>query len=49
MVLKFKDDANFDYRESVRRLHAWFEADMTKSTQEEIIDCVKEWKNNSEN
>jgi len=44
MVLKFKDDVNFDYRESVRRLHAWFETDMTKSTQEEIIDCVKEWK-----
>lgn len=44
IVLKFKDDANFDYRESVRKLHAWFEEDMTKSTQEEIIDCVKEWK-----
>lgn len=44
MVLKFKDDANFDYRESVRRLHAWFEQDMTKSTQDEIIDCVKQWK-----
>ena len=44
MVLKFKDDANFDYRESVRRLHAWFEEDMTKATQDEIIDCVKEWK-----
>ena len=44
MVLKFKDDDNFDYRESVRRLHAWFEQDMTKSTQDEIIDCVKQWK-----
>jgi hypothetical protein len=44
MVLKFKDAPEFDYRESVRKLHAWFEADMTKSTQEEIIDCVKEWK-----
>jgi hypothetical protein len=44
MVLKFKDDPSFDYRESVRKLHAWFEEDMTKSTQEEIIDCVKEWK-----
>ena len=44
MVLKFKDSPGFDYRESVRRLHAWFEEDMTKSTQEEIIDCVKEWK-----
>lgn len=43
MVLKFKDDSNFDYRESVRRLHAWFEEDMTKSTQDEIIDCVKQW------
>jgi len=43
MVLKFKDDANFDYRTSVRQLHSWFEKDMTKSTQEEIIDCVKEW------
>ena len=44
MVLKFIDDPAFDYRESVRKLHAWFETDMTKSTQEEIIDCVKEWK-----
>ncbi len=44
MVLKFKDEPSFDYRESVRKLHAWFEADMTKSTQNEIIDCVKEWK-----
>jgi hypothetical protein len=44
MVLKFKDDPAFDYRESVRRLHAWFEEDMTRSTQEEMIDCVKEWK-----
>ncbi len=49
MVLKFKDDVNFDYRESVRKLHAWFDADMTKSTQEEIIDCVKEWKEKCEN
>lgn len=44
MVLKFKDAANFDYRESVRQLHSWFENDMTKSTQQEIIDSVKEWK-----
>jgi len=44
MVLKFIDTPNFDYRESVRMLHAWFEEDMTKSTQEEIIDCVKDWK-----
>ena len=44
MVLKFMATPNFDYRESVRMLHAWFEEDMTKSIQEEIIDCVKEWK-----
>lgn len=43
MVLKFRAEPDFDYRDSVRKLHAWYEANMTKSTQEEIIDCVKLW------
>jgi hypothetical protein len=47
MVLKFKDDPSFDYRESVRRLHTWFEEDMTKSIQDEMIDCVKQWRDKS--
>ncbi len=44
MVLTGMKEKDFDYRESVRKLHAWFETDMTKSTQEELIECVKEWK-----
>ena len=44
-VLKFKDDPAFDYKESVRKIHAWYEADMTSSIQDEMIDCVKVWKN----
>lgn len=47
MVLKFKDDPAFDYRESVRRLHAWFEADMTKSTQDELTVLIKQWTENN--
>ncbi|HLP49609.1 MAG TPA: thioredoxin family protein [Chitinophagales bacterium] len=47
MVLKFKDDPAFDYRESVRRLHAWFEADMTKSTQDELTVLIKRWIENN--
>jgi hypothetical protein len=47
MVLKFKDEGVVDYREGVRRLHAWFEGDMAKSIQEEMIDCIKEWKEHS--
>lgn len=45
MVLQFKNNPAFDYRESVRMLHAWFEEDMTRSTQEEMIDLIKDWKN----
>lgn len=43
-VIERKNLPNFDYRESVRAIHAWYEEDMTKSIQEEMIDCVKEWR-----
>jgi hypothetical protein len=45
MVVEFKSDAGFDYKESVRRLHEWYENDMTKSIQGEMVDLVKKWKN----
>lgn len=45
IVTSYKQQKDFDYKESVRQLHAWFEADMTKSTQEEMIACVKKWMN----
>ena len=37
-----KASENFDYRESVRMLHQWYEEDMTKSIQEELIDLIKQ-------
>lgn len=44
IVLEGMKQPNFDYRESVRAIHAWYEADMTKIIQEEILDEVKKWK-----
>lgn len=32
-----------DYKEQVRAIHAWCEADMTASIQTEMIDCIKLW------
>lgn len=43
-VLEKMKNPDFDYRESVRAIHAWYEADMTCSIQDEIIDLVKDWK-----
>ena len=34
----------FDYKESVRKIHEWYRTDMTRSTQEELCDLIKEWK-----
>jgi hypothetical protein len=45
MVLKWKNEPGLDFRESVRQLHAWFEADMSKGIEEELSELVKEWKN----
>jgi hypothetical protein len=44
LVVKLKNEPGIDYRQSVRQLHSWYEQDMTKMIQEEIIDCVKLWK-----
>ena len=45
-VLKWKDEPGADYKTSVRQLHAWFEADMSKSIEEELSILVKQWKEN---
>lgn len=45
MVLEGLQKPDFDYRESVRSIHAWYEKDMTRSIQEELIDLIKDWKN----
>jgi hypothetical protein len=37
-----KASENFDYRESVRLLHQWYEEDMTKSIQDELTDLIKQ-------
>ena len=45
IVMAFKNGVDFDYKESVRQLHAWYDEDMTKSIQNELIDLIKDWKN----
>lgn len=47
MINEFKNSGSFDYRESVRKLHAWYEQDMTISIQDELLDEVKKWKANN--
>jgi len=44
MVLKWKHEPGIYYRESVRQLHAWYEADMSRSIDEELSILIKEWK-----
>lgn len=44
MVNAMKADPSIDFKENVRRLHAWYEEDMTGSIQDEILDLVREWK-----
>jgi hypothetical protein len=45
MVLKWKNEPGLDYKASVRQLHAWYEADMSRSIDEELSILVKDWKN----
>lgn len=45
MVLEGIQKPDFNYRDSVRTIHAWYEEDMTRSIQEELIDLIKGWKN----
>ncbi len=42
VIQAFKASENFDYKESVRLLHQWYEEDMTKSIQEELTDLIKQ-------
>ena len=44
MVMKWKNEPGLDFRDSVRQLHAWYEADMSRSIDEELCILVKEWK-----
>ena len=44
MVMKWKDEPGIDYKESVRQLHAWYEADMSRSIEDELSILVKHWK-----
>lgn len=44
LVNEMKADASIGFKENVRRLHAWYEADMTNSIQDEILDLVREWR-----
>jgi hypothetical protein len=43
MVVALKKNPDIDYKESVRQLHALYEADKTNSIQEELIMLVKQW------
>ncbi len=45
IVLEGMQNPDFNYRDSVRNIHAWYEQDMTRSIQEELIDLIKVWKN----
>lgn len=44
LVNDMKAEPNITFMESVRRLHARYEEDMTLSIQDEILDLVKDWK-----
>ena len=44
-VLRWKNEPGLDFKESVRQLHAWYEADMSRGIEEELSILVKEWKN----
>ncbi len=43
-VTRFKEAADFDFRESVRRVHQWYENDRSNVLQEEMIEQIKKWK-----
>lgn len=43
MVMALKDEPGFDYKESVRKIHAWYEQDMTNAIQDEITVLLKQW------
>lgn len=44
IVLEGLKQPDFNYRDSVRSIHAWYEEDMTKSIQDELLDLIKQWK-----
>lgn len=43
IVLEGLNKPDFNYRDSVRAIHAWYEQDMAKSIQNELVDLIKEW------
>ena len=44
MVMRWKNEPNIDYRESVRQLHDWYDKDMSREIQHEMIALIKDWK-----
>ena len=44
LVMKWKNEPGADFKENVRQLHAWFDADMSKSIDAELSILVKQWK-----
>ncbi len=42
-VVRFKEAADFDFKESVRKVHQWYEEDKSNTLQEEMIERVKAW------
>lgn len=43
LVMERKSKPDFDYKESVRAIHAWYEADMGAQIQQELTDLIKAW------
>ncbi|MFN8286085.1 MAG: thioredoxin family protein [Chitinophagales bacterium] len=43
IVMEGLNQPDFNYRDSVRSIHAWYEEDMAKSIQEELVDLIKDW------
>jgi hypothetical protein len=41
LIDTYKNQRDFDFRESVRKVHDWYEKDMTASIQEEILNLIK--------
>jgi hypothetical protein len=44
MVKENKDRTDISFGDKVRMIHSWYEADKSRSIQEEFIDLIKIWK-----
>lgn len=43
LVMERKNKPDFDYKESVRAIHAWYDADGGAQIQAELTDLIKAW------